>query len=336
MRSSSSGRKTPWQALRRLIDRKLFLLAGAEQDTVVLSQRRIYVLPSAAGLAFAASLLLMLIAAINYNLSLGYALIFVLAGAALVSTIHAYRNLVGLRIQPLHSPAVFAGDDAELGVQIDNPRPARRPGLSLHILGARCSFSLPAQGRLAPTVRLATEQRGVLHAGRTVIETRWPLGFIRAWTVLRPASRCIVYPRPEADPPPLPDSAVSGHSQRSSTLGGTDDFAGLSPFQRSDSPRHIAWKVLARGGPLMVKRFSASSSGDLVLDWQQLPDRLDTEQRLSRLCAWLLAAERSGRRYALLLPTQQFACQHGAVHLHACLQALALFGLAEAQQEQQR
>lgn len=317
----------PWQNLRHLIDRKLFLLDGPDHEVLILKQRRIYVLPSATGLVFALTLLMMLIAAINYNLSLGHGLIFVLAGAGLVSTVHAYRNLAGLRIQPVRSEAVFAGDEASLGVQIDNPRSARRPALVLKMLGARQNFSLPAQSRAAVKVTTAAGQRGVLRGGRTVIETLWPLGLIRAWTVLHPASSCIIYPQPEVDPPTLPEHSATELGRQASTASGTEDFAGLSPFQHSDSPRHIAWKVLARGGPLVVKRFSASRGGDIILDWEQLPAGFDTEQRLSRLTAWLLAAERSGRSYALLLPGQEFAAQNGHAHLHACLQALALFGL---------
>jgi hypothetical protein len=36
----------------------------------------------------------MLIGAINYNLSLGHALVFLLAGLGLVAMVHTFRNLV--------------------------------------------------------------------------------------------------------------------------------------------------------------------------------------------------------------------------------------------------
>jgi len=44
------------------------------------SHQRIYIVPSKRGAAFVLTLLLMLIASINYSLSLGYALSFVLTG----------------------------------------------------------------------------------------------------------------------------------------------------------------------------------------------------------------------------------------------------------------
>jgi hypothetical protein len=50
-------------------------------DTWQLGQRNIYILPTRAGFTFAGTLLVMLLAAINYQLNLGYALTFLLAGA---------------------------------------------------------------------------------------------------------------------------------------------------------------------------------------------------------------------------------------------------------------
>ena len=48
--------------LRRTLERWLFRIDGPEPAPIRLVQRRIFVLPSAAGLAFAAALLVMLIA----------------------------------------------------------------------------------------------------------------------------------------------------------------------------------------------------------------------------------------------------------------------------------
>ena len=43
-------------------------------DTWALGQRNIYILPTRAGFTFAATMLVMLLAAINYQLNLGFAL----------------------------------------------------------------------------------------------------------------------------------------------------------------------------------------------------------------------------------------------------------------------
>ena len=53
-------------------------------DTLLLTQRNIYILPTRAGLMFAATLMVLLLASINYQLNLGYVLTFLLAGSGVV------------------------------------------------------------------------------------------------------------------------------------------------------------------------------------------------------------------------------------------------------------
>lgn len=313
--------------MSQVVDRWLFRLGTPETEPIVLRQRRIYVLPTRAGYGFAVALLVMLIASINYGLSLGYALTFLLGGVAIASIIHAFRNLLGISLRTGRSESTFAGENAVFHLRVDNPRNGRRPALCLSTHGGAARFDLAASESSEVSLALPTHQRGILPLGRTRIETTWPLGLIRAWSVFIPAMETIVYPAPEPTPPPLPARPVGNSSTgMRSAGGGDDDFTGLRSHQQSDSPRHLAWKAYARGGPLMTKQFAAIEGGEVELDWQATPEHLDDEARLSRLSAWLLAAEQSGVRYALRLPMQTIPAAHGTTHLHRCLRALALFG----------
>jgi len=319
-------RPTLRHRMNQAVDRWLFRLGAPETEPIVLRQRRIYVLPTRAGYGFALALLVMLIASLNYNLSLGYALTFLLGGMAIASIIHAFRNLLGISLRAGRGEPAFAGENAIFHLRVDNPRHRRRPALRLSTRDGDTLFDLAADESSEVSLTLPTHQRGVLPLGRTRIETTWPLGLIRAWSVFIPAIETIVYPAPEPTPPPLP-ARPAGNSSTGmrSTGGGDDDFTGLRSHQQSDSPRHLAWKAYARGGPLMTKQFAAVEGGEVELDWQATPDHLDDEARLSRLSAWLLAAEQSGARYALRLPMQNIPAAHGTTHLHRCLRALALF-----------
>ena len=64
---------------------------------------------------------------------------------------------------------------------------------------------------------------------------------------------------------------------------GQADFAGLRHHQPADSPRHVAWKSVARGGPWRTKQFAGAGSQSVWLDWQGLPTNLGLDARLSRL-----------------------------------------------------
>ena len=162
--------------------------------------------------------------------------------------------------------------------------------------------------------------------GRAMLETRFPLGLFRAWSYVEPEARCLVYPKPErsALPPPSADAeAGSLHTQSP----GSEDFSGLRAYQLSDSPRHVAWKAVARSEDMLTKLFTGEAAAELWLDWQLLPGTLGIEQRLSRLAGWVLAAERAGAHYALRLPGVEVALGRGDAHRSACLKVLALYGL---------
>jgi len=141
---------------------------------------------------------------------------------------------------------------------------------------------------------------------------------------VQPESRCLVYPRPEPGtlPPRTPTSQAGGarsHAQ------GSDDFSALRAYQPSDSPRHIAWKSVARSEHMLTKQFAGEAAAQLWLDLRDVPSSLGLEQKLSRLAGWVLAAEREGAQYGLRLPGTEIAPARGDTHRSACLEALALY-----------
>ena len=314
------------EGVRTGVDRWLFRVRPDEDAPVVLGQRRIFVFPTPAGLAFAMTLATLLIASINYNLGLGYAFTFLLGGSAVASIVHAFRNLVHLEIHPTAATPAFAGGEAGFTLAVDNPVNRPRHALRGHAAGGpEAAFAVEARDTAYVELRRPAPRRGRLPLGRVVLETVYPLGLIRAWSVLAPRQEALVYPAPEADPPPLPVAAALTAGQLHGQFG-RDDFHGLRPYVATDSPRHIAWKVYAREGPLVVKEFAGGDDGEIVLDWAAMPPELGTEARLSRLSAWVCVASRLSLRYSLRLPGLDIAGSAGASHARKCLEALALFG----------
>jgi len=88
-------------------------------------------------------------------------------------------------------------------------------------------------------------------------------------------------------------------------------------------PRQIAWKASARADRLLVREYESAVARDITLDWQTVGE-LGHEEKIRRLARWVVEAERSGSRYALLLPGQRIPAGRGIEHRHACLRALAL------------
>lgn len=310
--------------LERIPDRASAWFGGRRPHALPLNltQGRIYILPSGAGLAFAVALLVMLIGAINYNLSLGYGLVFLLVGIGFTATLQSFRNLLGLRLARLRIEPVFAGQTALLQASLENPGRLRRPALRLRCEGDEACIDLDPATMASVDIPLATSRRGWLDVPPLRIGTTWPLGLVRAWSLIRPDLACLVYPAPEAAAPPLP-GGLDGSEGVVARRVGDDDFAGLRPHRVTDSPRHVAWKAAASGGPLLTKEFAAQEGASLLLDWDTLHG-LDDDTRAARLTAWVLAAESRGLRYALHTPEGLLDAGSGNHHMRTCLARLAL------------
>lgn len=305
----------------------LFRLRGPEPAPIVLVQRRVFVLPTRAGVVFGVCLLLMLIGSINYGLSMGFGLTFLLAGVGIVAILHTFRNLARLEITPLRCDPVFAGEAAHFTLELRNRRGDGRYALVLlPAAGAALTLDVPGAGSAVVTLAVPSRRRGHLRLGRVTLETRYPLGLVRAWSYIEPDMQCLVYPAPERLLAPLPQAEGEGQGFLRQSRPGSDDFAGLRGHQPADSPRHIAWKAVAHEAPLLTKQFSGSGAAVLWLDWSTLPATLDAEARLSRLTRWVIEAQRDGAYYGLRLPGRNLPPASGDPHLRACLQALALYG----------
>lgn len=324
---SSNSRVPPVASpsLRERIGDWIFPPKGPEIGPVALGQRRVYILPTGGGLLFGVTLLLMLIGSINYNLSLGYVLVFLLAGNGMVSMLHTWRNLARISLRPGKAGPVFAGEFAGFRVQVENPGSLRRMSLAIELSGQQPEyFDVAAGVSKEVEAKMPAATRGLLYPGRFRIFTTYPLGLFYAWAIVDLDMHCLIYPKPEPGNISLPPAqAASGEGSAAGT--GEEDFAGLRTFRPGDSPRRIAWKAFARNEVFLSKQFSGSSAAELWLDFGDIPNALGVEAKLSRLARWVIESEAGGLRYGLRLPGSEFDPDSGALHRDRCLQALALF-----------
>lgn len=305
---------------------RLYGFTPPERGTVVLVHRRVYIVPTRLGWLYAGTLLVLLVGSINYALSLGFALTFLLAGMGLVAMVHTARNLARMAISTGRAEPVFAGEAAHFRLYLDGQAPYDRPAILVRHLGSGVETLVDIAPHGQAQVRLAipTARRGWQPLGRLLLETRFPTGLFRAWSYAEPDARCLVYPRPERSPLPAP-TPLEEQGARATPSAGNEDFATLRSYQPSDSPRHVAWKAYARTDDMLTKQFTGEAASELWLDWQRLPAGLDTEGHLSRLAGWVLQAEAAGARFGLRIPGQEIAAGRGDAHTASCLQALALF-----------
>lgn len=294
-----------------------------------LTQRNIYIVPTRAGLAFGATLLLLLVASINYQLNLGYALTFLLAGSALASMHMTHGSLRGLSLHLKPVAPTNAGHSTPLEVIVTNPGHIRH-GLNLGLLSENpvthpTWATAAAQAQTTVVIALQASQRGRHALPPLRLETRFPFGLFRAWTVWQPAGDFWVYPRLETPAAALPPAeALPGNGAHRQAVQGAE-FDGVRPWRLGDSQRQVVWKKVARSGQLVSRDQHSSQQQQLWLDWQHT-HLADPEARLSRLAAWVLAAKSRHLPFGLRLPGRTLPMGEGEAQQQLALQALAEWG----------
>ncbi len=306
------------------VRQRAFRHRPADRVSVVLQHSRIYLLPTRRGWALIATLVTMLLASLNYSLSLGIAVTFLLAGLLAAAQLHAFRNLAGIKITPLSAGETFAGGRIPFTLAL-HAGAAARNAIRLTAGDVKATGDIVAGAALTVTLEVLAPHRGRIPLGRLTLTSDYPCGLWRCWAYVHFPLAGLVYPAAEIGAPPLP-RGYGGADPLAQGMSDDADLAGLREFQRGDPPQRVAWKAVARGAGWYSKEFDgAGGGGPVSLSWNTLPAALSVEARLSRLTAWVVAAERAARPFALTIPGKFLAAQQGREHRRAALTALALY-----------
>lgn len=321
------------QRWRRWVDER-----SPRLDRQTFTQRNVYIVPGRGGLGFAAVVLVLLLASINEQLNLGYALAFLLGGVGLSAMWLTHGNLRGLSLSLGAINSVHAGQALQVPVVLDAGELKRgRYGLLMSTTDAQGMLAVPAEvaagHQTTATLAIPAEARGWMTLPRLRVLTTYPLGLFRAWGYWRTARRVLIWPALEARPPALPDLPADGGGTVGLPTTHVELPDGLRPWRQGDTLRTIAWKKSANRLASGLDPVSREASGrprlERWIDWTHAAG-LPTEARLSRLASWVVMAERQalhdGQPYGLRLPGVTIACTQGSAHMHRCLDTLAAWG----------
>lgn len=313
--------------IQNLISRPFYRWAAKRRPKGVeirLNQKRIFIFPSAAGWCFLLLCMLMLVIGINYENNLVHAIAFLLLGMFVLSILHTYANLSGITVASGGAHPCFAGEQAEFELRLSCSGRRARENLQLAWEGeALQTVDLEPEVPLMVRLYHSAPSRGLLRPRPLLLETRYPLGLLRAWSWLEIDTSVLVYPTPQGSALPHGRRYAEGDGSLRAP-DGSEDFGGLEQYHPGMPLRHIAWKTYARGQGLHSKSYYASQDERIWLEWDALPG-MATEARLSRLCGWILELERKGDHYGLQLPGERYEPDRGEQHRTRLLAQLALF-----------
>lgn len=302
---------------------------GRDVLPLMLSARRVYILPTPAGWTFGLLLATMFIAGMNYGNGLALLFTFWLTGFALVAMVQTQRSLSGLRLLAAEAHPVHAGEQLTVRIIVGGKVAPQDLQLRADAGGSSAAASIPeaTTSGAAESIALVLPamRRGRWHAPALHLSSVAPFGLFRTWTWLSIDLSAVVYPAP-AGSRPMPETP----EQESGSVHlhqGLDELAWLRDFREGDSPRQVAWKAYARGQPLLVREYHGAAAQRREFDFAALGD-IDTESRLSQLTRWVLDAAARGEGWILRLPGSPPMAGEGRDHLTRCLNRLALHGQA--------
>ena len=294
-----------------------------------LDNRKLFIFPTRSGFVFFGLLLLLWLIATNFENNLVFAFTFLLASLFVVGVFHTFLNLSGLQIEGGRATPGFAGATAEFEYLLSQAGKRQRYSIEFSHPGVDPVIeSLVANEIKAIYLSVPVKRRGWFQAQRITVQSVYPLGLLKVWTYLQFDTEALVYPK--AIDAPLPAQLGAGQGDKTppenyrAHNSGSEDFVGLEKYQLGESLRHIAWKQFAREQGLQTKHYADAIDDEMWLDWEALPG-MDTEARLSRLCAWALRFSESSQPYGLGLPGLELAPGIGRAHCDAVLRELALF-----------
>jgi uncharacterized protein (DUF58 family) len=307
------------------------------QERLLLSVRRIYVLPTRFGWLWLAGAALLQVVGIQLQSNGALLMSFLLLGLFLLTLHLTVFNLLGLELSCAEPEPGFAGSPLpyplwvtsrcpRFGVELELQQRRRPPGL-FQAAGSgsgRATGRTLEAGRHLLTVAWTPTRRGRQRPGWLRLRSTAPLGLFRAWSVWEPAIPQLVYPArrngPVQERPIHPDD-VDPSVRRLGGGTGDEEWTDLRPHRREEGAARLAWKTLARGGGAYAKQFAARPSRELLL---APAAEVPLEEALEHLCDRICSLSASGAVFGLSLPGRTVAPGSGPRQRERCLQALAL------------
>lgn len=300
---------------------------------IQLNSKRVYILPTKAGLAFMVLLLTILMVGINYQNNLAYGLCFLLSSVFFLTIIHTCRNLSGIRLINSGADPVYADDLASFRIRLEVDKNTSKQAIAITWVDEQenqdySHLQLIDIDKLAGAEILLSKtakKRGVFYPGKVYLETQFPLGLFVTWVQIDLLLRVIVYPKPLEGVISTIGHAGDEEEGLHAHGRGVDDFQGLRSYQPGDSMRLVNWKSFSKGQGLFVRDFSSLAGKEPWLDFEQVAGSV--EHRLSVMCYWILKLEQERQAYGVKLPGYEAAPALGDKHKFAALYALAMHGI---------
>ncbi|WP_131782956.1 hypothetical protein [Legionella gresilensis] len=302
---------------------KWFKARNQKGNPQVFGSKNIYIVPSAFGWAYAFVLITLFTAAINYQISLIFLMVFLLSLIGMGSAWEAHANLKELGLKLLTIDDAEEESLAQIHLLIQ-PNKKIRYGLVFQCIAQEPIIIEEALlNEFKFILSIKTGQRGCFKLPTIKITSFYPLGLFKVWGYAYFDRQFYVYPKPVF--PGFWPMPVSLQEKNEVALAGDNEVYDLKQVENPwAQPNLIAWKIVAKSQGWFIKTMDSVEGDYWLFQLQDLP-AIDLEGKLRFLSYWVQAAEARDDLYSLKLGTQSTKFSHGESHLKQCLRQLATY-----------
>lgn len=290
------------------------------KSKLFLNRHTIYVLPSKFGCLFFLVIFSLFIGSVNYQLSSGFFLTFLLVTIVMLSAWVGHQNLNGICFTAQEVKDIATNQDCLIPIKMTYSKSGCYD-LSLIIDNYSQNWAEVNSGQVI-CIKYKFLARGYHQIPRIRVETRFPFGLFIVWSYLTFDTHVYVYPQPKA-PGFWPEPCIASNQQTTSV--GDEEFYTL---KQSDNPwkqpSRISWTTAAKGYGWYEKQYNSPDRTLYFFSTQQV-SRFTLEEGLKYISYWLIESEKKGYDYAFLHQPIGTA-SHGKQHLRQQLRQVAIYG----------
>jgi len=287
---------------------------------------RIYILPNKDGLIFIGIIILFFIISILYGNNLCYIIFFTVTSFFIMSLVYTHFNLTQVEIEMCTASDQFVGKKAVITLSLKNESPKKKYNIKMRAEGVwSMPLAIEEKSSTIESIEIPVLKRGIKVISMIRLSTRYPFGFFESWIWKDVDLKFWVYPHPEGNISLLsnPTNTIDHFDSSDALL--SDDFSGHKSYEKGDPIRHLDWKVFARKGGTRSKVFRSGGHEKYLFCWENLPQHLGHEEKLSQLTIWILEAYKKSIPFELHLPHLSLTHFEEKNFKSDCLKALTEF-----------
>lgn len=248
------------------------------------------------------------LAAVNYAVSLAYALCFMMCGILIWAWFLSILQLAGMRVSVLSQSEGFVGDRMKIVLNVGSDKNRHRRILVSFVenLAPRATINLAkvdTKVKSQAELHVVAKRRGLNRLPDIILYSHSPFAMVSAQCMVNLEHDVLAFAHP-IENAEVEGAPVQGSGYKKSKAG-SDDVSHLGEYREGESPKIIAWKQYAKTDRLLAKQFEEETgSHSNLISYRDYPG-VSNRDAVAGYMTWrVLQAEKNKLEYIVEVPSE--------------------------------